>query len=347
MFDKLAGNDGVKQTLRRLIAGRRVPNSLLFAGDDGVGKFQFALEIAKAFVCIEPRDGEGCDVCSACKRAERFELSKSEKGDDYDRVFFSEHLDVGVVIPFNRNVRIGAIRALEREANFNPYESSARFLIVVDAEKMADPAANALLKTLEEPPTTSHIFLITSRPDSLLPTIRSRCQTLRFAPVSFDEIEEFLIKERAFSPDEARLAARLSRGSVGRAVSIKIEQFRTQRERMLAVIGSAIETGDLAAMLRTSEELNDAKNKDAYEENIDILQSLIHDVWSLAIELNDSRVVNTDVIARLKQLAEKALPQNLAAWLGEIDTLRENLIVNLNRKIATDSLFVSMAGGGS
>src|SRR5687767_10869160 len=188
MFNKLAGNDNVKQTLRRLIAGNRVPNSLLFAGDEGVGKFQFALGVAKSFVCTEPTDGEGCGVCSACKRAETFVFSKSEKGEDYDRVFFSEHLDVGVVIPFNRNVRIGAIRALEREANFNPYEASTRFLIVVDAEKMADPAANALLKTLEEPPPTSHIFLITSRPDSLLPTIRSRCQTLRFAPVSCEEI---------------------------------------------------------------------------------------------------------------------------------------------------------------
>ena len=80
------------------------------------------------------------------------------------------HLDVGMVVPFKRNVRVAAIRELEREANFRPYEASARFLIVNDAEKMNDAAANALLKTLEEPPATTHIFLLTSRVDSLLPT---------------------------------------------------------------------------------------------------------------------------------------------------------------------------------
>ena len=342
MFKNLIGNAQVKQMLGRLLGSGRVSNSLLFAGDEGVGKRQFALELAKAFICKEPVDFQACRACPACRRADEFTLPTSDKGDDYERVFFSKHPDIGMVIPFKRNVRINAIRDLEREANFRPYEAQARFFIIDDAEKMNDAAANALLKTLEEPPPTTYIFLITSRPDSLLPTIRSRCQTIRFAPVGAPEIERFLIDVRAFTHDEARLAARLARGSIGRAVSINVGQFRDQRERMLGVVRSVIETSDRAALLRVSEEMNDAKNKDRFEENIDILESLIHDVWTLAVSGDAARVANTDLAVDLTHLAANADRLDLPIWLAEIETMRQNFAVNINRKIAADSLFMTM-----
>jgi DNA polymerase-3 subunit delta' len=344
MFRKLVGNEHVKQTLRHLLANGRVPNSMLFAGDDGVGKRQFALELAKAFICTEPAGGEACDACAACRRANVFAFPKSDDKDSHKLVILSEHPDVGTVIPYNRNILVDAVRHLESEANFRPYEAKARFFIIDDAEKMNDAASNALLKTLEEPPVTTHIFVITSRPDSLLPTIRSRCQTLRFAPIEAVEIEKFLIEERAFTGDEAKLAATLSRGSIGRAVSINVEKFRSQRERMLDVITNVIETGDRAALLRIAEEMNDAKNKDNFEDNLDILQSLIHDVWSLRVSDDESRIVNTDLTNKLARLAEDSGTANMSAWLAEIDTMRGNLIVNINKKIAADALFVAMAG---
>ena len=344
MFSKLIGNDNAKRSLKRLLANGRVPNSLLFAGDEGVGKRQFALQVAKAFVCKDPTDHEACGVCAACRRADVFVFPKSDKGDDFEQVFFSEHPDVGTVIPFKRNVRVDAIRDLEREANFRPYEAAARFFIIDDAHKMNDAAANALLKTLEEPPSTSYIFLITSRPDSLLPTIRSRCQMMRFAPVETEEIERFLIDDKAFTLDEARLAARLARGSVGRAVSVDVAKFKANRGRMLGVLHNAVETGDRAALLRISEEMNDAKNKENFEENLDVLESLIHDVWTLRISGEDMRIVNTDLASDLSRISDNAIGLDLASWLGGIEMMRENFAVNINRKIAADSLFVTMAG---
>src|SRR4051812_9858044 len=106
MFSKLVGNENIKSTLRHLVENGRVPNSLLFAGPEGVGKRQFALELARSFVCTSKDEVEACGVCAACRRAQVFVFPTSEKGDDYDRVFFSEHPDVGMVIPFRRNVRI-------------------------------------------------------------------------------------------------------------------------------------------------------------------------------------------------------------------------------------------------
>lgn len=344
MFKKLTGNNQVKDILRRFVANKRVPNSLMFAGDEGVGKRQFALELAKALICTDPTDGEACEVCPPCRRAEIFTFPKSDDKDAHKRVIWSDHPDVGTIIPYNRNILVDAIRHIESEANFQPYEAQSRFFIIDDADKMNDSASNALLKTLEEPPASSHIFLITSRPDSMLPTIRSRCQTLRFAPVSTDEIERYLMEERAFTHDEARLPARLSRGSIGRAVTIDVKKFRTRRDRMLSIVQNVIDTGDVAALLRTSEELNDAKNKDSFEENLDILQSLIHDVWTIKISGDSSRVVNTDVSGELATFAANSGRTNFLSWLDQIEIMRQNFAVNINRKVATDALFVSMAG---
>ncbi len=344
MFEKLIGNAHIKEVAERFVRGGRVPNSLLFAGDEGVGKRQFALELARTLVCTDPQDLGACGRCSACVRAGQFTFPNSEKGDDFDRVFSSGHPDVGMVIPFRRNVRIGAIRHLEKEANYSPFEARARVFIIDDAEKMADPAANALLKTLEEPPASTYIFLISSRPDSLLPTIRSRCQLLRFAPVPTHEIERYLIDSRQFITEEATLAARLARGSIGRAVSINVEQFRQRRQMLLEVVTAAVSAGGLASMLRVSEDLNTAKNKENFEENLDILESLIHDIWTLHVSKNNSRVVNSDLTLILSNLALEATHSNFPEWLADIEKLRGDLAVNVNRKVATDALFVAMAG---
>src|SRR5215510_3398483 len=220
MFESLIGNSEVKAILTRLTKGGRIAHSLLFAGDDGVGKRQFALELARSLVCRNPTDGEPCGVCPSCERVGRFAFPKPDAdADEFKKVIYSEHPDVATVIPRNRNILVDAVRDLEREANFLPYEAKARILVIDDAEKMNDAASNALLKTLEEPPPTAYIFLITSRPDALLATIRSRCQLVRFAPVPIADVEEVLAARNGLAAGDAALAARLARGSVGRAVS--------------------------------------------------------------------------------------------------------------------------------
>ncbi|MEZ5422843.1 MAG: DNA polymerase III subunit delta' [Pyrinomonadaceae bacterium] len=343
MFSKLIGNDVTKLTLRRLIQQGRLPNSLLFVGPECVGKKQFAIEAARALVCREPSEGEACGTCASCQRVGNISPPNSDKAEDFDRIIFSEHPDVGVVFPHKRNVRIAAIRDLEREANFNPYEAAARIFIIDDADLMKDAAANALLKTLEEPPATTHIILVTARPDVLLPTIRSRCQTMHFAPIDRKAIEEYLIETRAFSHDEARLAAGVAHGSIGRAVEIDVAKYRDMRDRAARVLRSAIVDGDTAALLKISEELNDAKNKDDFEQNLDILEAVVRDVWRLACGVDPSKILDPEMAESYQSLARLAAPSRFAAWLGEIETLRRDLAVNINRRVATDAMFLTMA----
>lgn len=322
----------------------RVPRSLLFAGIEGVGKKQFALELAKSFVCLDKQNSEACDRCAACRRADNFNFPKPDDRDAHKDVVFSEFPDIGLVIPYNKNILVDAIRNLEKEANFRPYEAKARFFIIDDADKMNDAASNALLKTLEEPAATTHIFLVSSRPDSLLQTIRSRCQTIRFAPVDAREIEKKILASEKFSPVDAELVARLSAGSIGRALDFDLEKFRRRRETMLGVLQSlAGSKSDHVALLRTGEEMNDAKNKDDYELYLETLQTLIHDVWAIAHGAGEKTLVNVDLKLRLQTLAGNSESTRLARWLGEIEILRETLAVNVNRKIATDALFAGMA----
>lgn len=342
MFDRLIGNSHIKEILRRMLAARRVPNSLLFVGADGIGKRAFAMETAKAFACQNPHaGGEACDACGACRRADKITLPKADERDEHKKVIFTDHADIGVVLPYGKNILVEAIRDLEAQANFRPFEARARVFLIDEADKMNDAAANALLKTLEEPPATTHIFLVAARPSALLPTIRSRCQTLRFAPVETKQIEGFLESKKQISVADAELLSRLSRGSVGHALNLDLEKFRERRAAMLKVLNALLQTRDRAALLKAAEEMNDAKNKEHYAEFLDILQALLHDTWTLC--LGKTEIVNADLRAPLAALAENAAPRKLAAWLTEIETMRENFAVNLNRKIATDALFMQMA----
>lgn len=342
MFDLIAGNTPVKTILSEMVGAGRVPNSLIFAGPQGIGKKHFAYEVARAFLCLSQNEAAPCGACHSCIRVVNIEPPRSEKGEDYERVFIGFHLDVCLVAPFKRNIRVGSIRALEREANFRPFEGKARFFIIDDADLMNEAASNALLKTLEEPVPTSHIILITSRPDSLLPTIRSRAQLIRFAPISSEEIRQVLVRVNAFNEIDASLAGGFANGSFARALAFDPETFSSARERMLSVVAMAANGDSLADLLLLGEKLHDQKNKDRFEEDLGILESLIRDAWLMKLEAGTQLLENIDLDKQIVEATARTTKTELAAWLNEIEDLRRNFAVNINRKIATDALFVKM-----
>jgi DNA polymerase-3 subunit delta' len=344
MLDRLVGNQSVKEILRRLLASGRVPGALLFAGEAGVGKKLFALELAKALNCREPRGVEACDKCPSCVRILRSKFPEyADDKDNREKLVWSEHPDVALARPFNRILRIGPMREVEQEANFRPYEGRARVFIVEDAERLNENSSNALLKTLEEPPRTSHLVLTTSRPAALLATIRSRCQMIRFSPLTPDEIERHLVESGQVAKGDARLLARVARGSIGRALAADAESYRRQRDAMMDIISALAGTVDRARLLRASEEMNDAKHKEEYEPRLDVLATLVRDVWVLSLGAGERQVVNEDLRPRLSQLGASVESRRAARWLSQLEQHRGRLDVNVNRKVATDALFLSMA----
>jgi DNA polymerase-3 subunit delta' len=347
MFDQLAGNKDVKQLFRRMLESRRVPGALLFLGEEGIGKKLFALELAKALNCRAPLGVEACNKCPACVRISKINFPASDNPDDLKRIFWTDHPDVGLVQPPSRVFHVVQMRAIEREANYRPFEGAARLFLIDDAHKLNEASSNALLKTLEEPPHTSHVILITSHPAALLPTIRSRCQPIRFSPLMPDEIEQLLLKNKFAPPAEARLRARAADGSVGRALAGDLGAFKAQRDSMLEVLSAVAQTGDRSCLLRAAEQMNDARHKDDYEASLDLLEGLLRDAWMLSLGVAERQVVNADLCAELAKIGESLDSRRAAEWISQIEELREQLAVNINRKVATDALFLSMAAGAT
>jgi DNA polymerase-3 subunit delta' len=183
----------------------------------------------------------------------------------------------------------------------------------------------------------------------LLATIRSRCQMIRFSPLTAAEIEAHLLQNKIANSTEARLRARVARGSLGRAIDDDFADYLDQREAMLKVLTAlAMSVGDdRIQLLRSSEEFNDARHKDEFETRLDILETLIRDAWMLALSAAAENVVNEDLLPQLKKISERLDGYRPAAWISQIEELREQLIVNINRKAATDSLFLTMAAASA
>jgi DNA polymerase III subunit delta' len=347
MFDQLIGNDRVKKLLRRMLESSRLPGAMLFSGEDGVGKKLFALEIARALNCRAPQGVEACGNCPACKRILKINYPTSDDSDAWKGIIWTDHADVGLVVAPRRVLLVEQMRAIESAANYRPFEGNARVFIVEDADKLNEASANALLKILEEPPPTSHVILLTSRPAWLLPTIRSRCQIIRFSPVAAAEIERYLTQAKTASGDEARLRARVARGSLSRALDEDLDDFIEQRKAMLVVLAALATGDDRLQLLRSAEQLNEAQYKDEYETRLDVLETLIRDVWMLSLGAEAEIIVNYDVLPQLKLMAKDLNSKRPAIWIGQIEEMREQLIVNINRKPATDALFLTMAAASA
>jgi len=343
MFDELIGNSRVKTVLKRMLVSDRLPGAMLFTGEEGIGKKLFALEVARALNCRTPKGEEACGVCSSCVRITKLNYPTRDDADEWTQIIWTNHPDVGLVVAPKRVLRVEQMRQIEKEANFRPFEGKARVFLIDEADKLNDASANALLKVLEEPPRTSHLILITARPAMLLPTILSRCQMIRFSPLTPDEIESHLVKND-LDVKTARLRARAAGGSMGRALSNDLITFTSQRKAMLKVLNALVLSNDRAQLLRSAEQLNEAQYKDEFEERFDVLETLIRDAWMLSLGVDSSRIVNEDLSAELNEIAQKMDPARAGDWILQIEDLREQLIVNVNRKVTTDSLLLVMAG---
>lgn len=344
MFDQLTGNTRVKAALKGMLVSGRLPGALLFTGEEGIGKKLFALEVARALNCRSPKDHEACGVCSSCTRILRLNYPQREDAEEWTHIIWTDHPDVGLVVAPKRVLRVEQMRQIEKEANFRPFEGKARVFLIDEADKLNDASANALLKVLEEPPKTSYLILITARPAMLLPTILSRCQMIRFSPLTPDEIESHLVKNNLVDATTARLRARAAGGSMGRALSGDLVTFTSQRKAMLKVLNALAISDDRTELLRSAEQLNEAQYKEEFEGRLDVLETLIRDAWMLSLGVESTQLVNEDLSAELGEISKNLNSSRAADWILQIEDLREQLIVNINRKVTTDALFLVMAG---
>ncbi len=203
IFDAIKDQDVPLQLIRNLIQRNRIPNALLFWGPSGVGKRLTAISFAKTLMSENPRSGE-VDALTA---------QKIDNGN---------HADLHTVSPIKKSriIDVDAIDTIIELASLRPAEAERRVFIIHEAERMRAPAQNHLLKTLEEPLGKSLFILVTEHQQLLLPTIRSRCQRLRFGRLRPETVEELLLRERDIAPDRAQAIAAVADGQMSRALDL-------------------------------------------------------------------------------------------------------------------------------
>jgi DNA polymerase-3 subunit delta' len=323
-FSSLIGNERIKRLLQRAVNDGRIGQGLIFAGQRGVGKHHFALALAQAINCEFPVDGDACGICATCKKFAAREFT-----------------DVKTIAPDGQFIKIEQTREMLREAYFMPYEGRRRVYILDEAERLKEQAANSILKTLEEPPDTSLLILITAKPYALLETIRSRCQMMNFAPLAADELETYLKANYKRPADETKLLARLARGSLGRALEIDLGVFKEKRSTMMELIDALAVKHDTLKLMNLAEHLGRKLDKAEFENHIDLLMILLEDIFHLKLGKSVDSLTNADIVKHLEQVAEVTSVEKIADWVEKIEEVMQNLTRNINRHIAMEAWLIS------
>ncbi|MEE8217879.1 MAG: DNA polymerase III subunit [Vicinamibacteria bacterium] len=334
-LDDVVGHDRMRAILSRALERDRLPPALLLTGPDGVGKKLLALAAAQAALCERAPAAEPCGECRTCRKVsaavgiERLQKQREEADRHHDKDQwrnFRLHPDLVLVEGWwltktgrprpEPEIRVGQVRELVAEVRGAPFEARRRVFILDDAHGMNESSQNALLKSLEEPPPRSHLILVTSRPQGLRQTIRSRCQVLRFGPLSRQAVTTFLTERRGVPEEEARLRASLAAGSLGAALAFESEGYKAMRERLLSLL-ERIEDQDALARMEQAERLEQADDPALL---LTTLRSLLRDVVALRSGASAAALLNSDVAARLGPLASGSLgtrAAGLAATVGE------------------------------
>ncbi len=215
-FEQILGQDQVLARLREAQARRRLPHAYLFVGPEGVGRETVARAFFWRLLCVQEK---ACGECPSCR--------KFLKG---------LHPDVEVLEPQGKSIKIEQIRALEAKLHFRPLEAERRLVLIPQAELLTREAANALLKSLEEPPPYTLFVLLAQTTEALLPTIVSRCQVVRFRPLPREVVKRLLEERFACLPPEAEGLSFLAEGSIGRALRLAEKGFLQEMERVAATL---------------------------------------------------------------------------------------------------------------
>lgn len=308
----------------------RLHHAYLFEGPRGVGKRTVAVRLAMAANCTGAPDvaARPCGACSACRL-----------------VAAGTHPDVLLLAPdpsrASGTIAVDDVREVVRQTGYRRYTGRRRFVIVDPAEAMQAAAANALLKTLEEPPEGTGFVLVSHNASALLPTILSRCQRVRFGAVPSDALAPWLADRG--HPEHAAVAARLAQGCPGRAVELVeggLDRRLALRSRLLEVLG-----GRLPDLFDWSADLTGGKRQD-WRGDVELVASILEDLLRDVVVLASGAgvpLLDPDLEPVLSRWAGALWPDGVEVCRRAIDDLRADLEVNVSGKTAVDALLTRVA----
>lgn len=327
-FRDLVGHRRLLALTARAALRSSLPPSLVFGGPDGVGKSRAAVALAQLMNCPAPVAFEGAlDACGSCASC-----TKIARG---------VHPDVLLVQPGETGaIKIEQVRDVIERSAYRPFEGRRRVVILDDADAMVGEAQNAMLKTLEEPPSASTFVLVTSRPDVLLPTVRSRCQRLRFGRLAPGEIAAVLEQAHGYTSADAHAAAAACDGSIGRALEGRSEDYAEAREAATALLTDVGATTDSRRRLEGAKVLSSAarggSDRDELGRRLRAVASILRDLGVLLSRADERGLANADLKPLLTRLLKSFDRDRTLRAFSAIDRALDALDRNASPKIVAD-----------
>jgi len=324
-FRDILGHRHLLDLVAAAAARSSLPPSVIFAGPDGVGKRTSALALAQFVNCLAPQPNDACGTCASCTRIARL-----------------VHADVLVVEPGDTGViKVDQIREVVERTGYRPFEGRRRVVIIDDADAMLSEAQNALLKTLEEPPSSSMFVLVTSRPDELLPTVRSRCQRLRFGRLAPGDVASLLMRSHGYSAADAHAAASAADGSLGMALEGATDALVEAREAAAEVLRHVAGAADPRRRLDSARLLAGGGDRDELRRRLRALASMIRDLAVIGVQpaaVGGDVLANADLREPLVRLSRSFDRDRVSRAFAAIDRALEAIDRNASPKIVADWL---------
>ncbi len=321
MFSDVIGHKDVVERLRNTLRSGRIANSYIFSGPVDVGKEFVAVNFAKALNCLS--DGEdSCDECISCRKI-----------DD------GNHPDVTVIRPEGTRVKIDQVRSLQRQGSYRVMEGKRKVYIIAEAEKMTPEAANSLLKTLEEPPGDMVLILLTSVYSALLPTIRSRCQSLKFSLASLALLRKELMERVGLPQSEAKWVALRSQGKIGKALRLAKEE-KEDAEDEISTSFPDLGPNNGASLLHIFKK---AENLNKAQDPLDLLLSWYRDLMLVKQGCTETMLTHSDKKNELEKIARFCSDVQIEKLIRTALRTRSLIQRNINPTLAMEMLMLQAA----
>ena len=321
-FEEVKGQDAIVTTLKNQIRSDRIGHAYLFCGTRGTGKTSIAKLFAKSVNCEHPVDGSPCGECASCKA-------------------IAEGRSMNVVeIDAASNNGVDNIREIVNEVAYSPTEGKYRVYIIDEVHMLSTGAFNALLKTLEEPPSYAVILLLTTNQEAFLPTILSRCVQLKLKPLRDFTVKKYLTDTLHVEEADADIYAAFARGNLGKAISLaSSEDFKLLHGEMLHLLKHVKEM-DISELLDYIRKMKE-ENLDIYE-CLDFMQLWYRDVLLYKVARDMNQLIFKDEYSSINEMGQKCSYEGLEKILQAIDKARIRLDANVNMELAMELMLLVM-----
>jgi len=334
------------EILAAILQKGTIPHALLFTGIEGIGKQAAAMAFAMACNCSNignppaetysdapnqdkwPKQLSQVEPCGTCRSCRK--------------IISSSHPDIIQIRPTGVYIRIDQIRKLLTDLSMKPYEAQTRVVILSDAQRMNPEASNALLKMLEEPPDNTILILTATATTDLLATIVSRCQHIRFRPISTGRLATKLQKDHGIDPDHAQCLSILAGGSLSKADALYRKNWTNRRNWLIRASG--ILAQGLARQPSISERFAVARelstDRELAVEALSVLKTVFRDI--LVCRFQSADIFNPDLSHQIRQTAQRMDEDAAMAGIRAIDGAQKNILSNSNARLTLEALFLTL-----